>query len=287
MKHRPSVIHIARSAVLAAASLSLLTATSHADENNFAYAYGTEILPKGHGEIYQWATYRTGKADGSYQALDLQTEFEHGFTERLQGSLYLNAIQHDISGVTGLADRSQFRFNGVQGSLKYSLSSPYIDPVGAAIYVEPGYRLYSRKSGKREDIYFFETKLLLQKNAMEGALVWVANLTAELEREHDVAGGEWETELELQFSGGFSYRIAPRWFVGAETLFTSAFEGAHLDELGEYAVFAGPNVHYASTRWWATLAVMPQLFGWPEDSGTRNLVNFEKVEVRLKVGINF
>lgn len=276
-----------RSALLAAAILPALASTMHADENNFGYAYGTEILPKGHSEIYQWVTYRTGKADGSYRALDLQTEFEHGISDRLQASLYLNAIQHNVSDVTGFTDRDQFRFNGLQGSLKYSLSSPYKDPVGVALYVEPGYKRYSRKSGKREDIYFFETKLLLQKNAMEGALIWVANLTAELERENDIGAGEWETELELQFSGGFSYRIAPGWFVGAETLFTSAFEGARLDDLGEYAIFAGPNLHYASARWWTTLTVMPQLTGWPENSGARNLDNFEKVEVRLKVGINF
>ena len=265
----------------------LASAAVRADENNFGYAYGTEVLPKGHSEVYQWVTYRSGKADGSYRALDLQTEFEHGFTERLQGSLYINSIQHHVSGVTDFTDRSQFRFNGIQGSLKYSLSSPYTDSVGVALYVEPGYKRYSRKSGEREDIYFFESKLLLQKNAMEGALVWVANLTAELEREHAIDEEEWETELELQFSGGVSYRIAPRWFIGAETLVTSAFEAAHLDELGEYAVFAGPNVHYASSRWWATLAVMPQLTGWPENSGSRNLVNFEEVELRLKVGINF
>ena len=272
---------------VALALLPFLATAAHADENNFGYAYGTEVMPKGHSEVYQWVTYRSGKADGSYEALDLQTEFERGLTDRLQGSFYVNAIQHHISGVTGFDDRSRFRFNGLQGSLKYSLASPYTDAVGLALYVEPGYNRYSRKSGEREDIYFFETKLLLQKNAMEGALVWVANLTAELEREHAIEEDEWETELELQFSGGFSYRFAPGWFVGAETLFTSAFERAHPDELGEYAVFAGPNIHYASGRWWATLAVMPQLFGWPENSGSRNLDNFEKVEVRLKVGIDF
>ena len=38
------------------------------------------------------------------------TEIEHGFTDRLQGSLYLNAISHDISGVTDFTNRDRLVF---------------------------------------------------------------------------------------------------------------------------------------------------------------------------------
>lgn len=226
----------------------ITVASLHADENYFGYTYGAETLPKGRSEVYQWATFRNDKADGSYHAVDLQTEVEHGFTDRLQGSLYLNAIKHAVSGVTGFRDRDQFRFNGLQASLKYNLKSPYKDGYGLALYAEPGYKRYSRKSGKREDIYFFETKLITQKNYFEDTLVWATNLTAELEREHDLEAGGWETELELELSTGLSYRVAPRWFVGAEAVARSAFERAHPNQLGKYAIFAGPNVHYASAR---------------------------------------
>lgn len=272
-------------ATLLAATAAVLSLP--ADENNFGYTYGAETLPQGHSEIYQWVTHRTGKADGSYDAFDFQTEFEHGFTDRLQGSLYLNAISHDVEKVTGFTNRDQFRFNGAQASLKYRLRSPYKDGYGLAVYAEPGYKRYSRRSGKREDIFFFETKLIHQINYLEGALVWASNLTAELEREHDLAGREWETELELKASTGLSYRVAPGWSLGAEALLASAFERAHLDKLGEYGIFLGPNVHYAAKRWWFTVTVLSQVTGWPENSGARNLYNYEKLETRLKLGINF
>src|SRR4051812_31513614 len=139
-------------------TLALLCTASvvRADENYFGYTYGAETLPKGGTEIYQWITSRTGKADGSYAALDLQTEIEHGFTDRLQGSLYLNAISHDISGVTGLTDRNSTNFNGLQASLKYNLRSPERGGWGVAVYLEPGYKKFSAKSGEREDIFFLE-----------------------------------------------------------------------------------------------------------------------------------
>jgi hypothetical protein len=61
----------------------------------------------------------------------------------------------------------------------------------------------------------------------------------------------------------------------------------HLDELGEYGIFVGPNVHYAAKSWWATLTVLSQVKGWPENDGERNLDNYEALQVRLKVGYNF
>ena len=271
----------------AAIVLTLLAANAKADENYFGYTYGSETLPKGHWEIYQWATVRSGKADGSYHAVDLHTEIEHGFTDLLQGSFYFNAVQHTISQVSDFSDRDQFRFNGLQASLKYSLKSPYKDGYGLAVYVEPGYKRYSAKSGERTDIFFFEPKLIVQKNFREDTLIWATNFSGEFEREHNLETREWESELELQLSTGLSFRFAPNWFAGVELLVTSAFERMHLDALGEYGVFAGPNLHYANKKWWATLTVMPQLAGWPENKGQRDLEHFEKMQVRLKVGINF
>lgn len=276
-----------RTGLAAIAIFAALSADVRADENYFGYTYGSETLPKGHWEVYQWATSRTGKADGSYSAVDLQTEFEHGFTDRLQGSFYLNAVKHDISNVTDFSDRDQFRFNGVQGSLKYSLKSPYKDGYGLAVYLEPGYKRYSAKSGDREDTFFLEPKLIVQKNFLDDSLILAANFSGEFEREHNLEENEWESELELQFSAGLSYRFAPNWFVGVETVATSAFERMHLDDLGEYGIFAGPNLHYANKQWWATLTVLPQLTGWPETNGSRDLEHFEKLQVRLKVGVNF
>lgn len=277
-------------AVLPAAFALALTGASsaRADENSFAFSYGAETLPKGASEIYQWVTWRSGKADGRYNAFDLQTEIEHGFTDRFQGSLYLNAIHHDISGVTGLSDRSnETNFNGLQAAFKYNLRSVARGGWGVAVYLEPGYKRHSGNSGEREDIYFLEPKLILQRNFLDDTLIWVTNFAAEFEREKEISSGEWESELGLDVSSGLSYRVANGWFAGLETLYTSSYEHMHLDEMGEYAVFAGPSVHYATKRWWATLAVLPQLTGWPENKDERNLDNYEELRVRLKVGYNF
>ena len=258
-----------------------------ADENALGFTYGADTLPKGASEIYQIVTSRTGTADGSYAALDLQTELEHGFTDRLQGSLYLNFIDHDISGVTGTADRDQRVFNGVQASAKYNLRSAERGGWGVAVYLEPGYKRYSGRSGQREDAYFLEQKLILQRNFLDDTLVWSTNLGAEFERAQDLSNGDWASELELEASSGVSYRFAPGWFAGVEALYQSTYAHMQLDEMTENALFVGPNLHYANKRWWATLAVLPQVTGWPNNQGSRNLNNYEALMIRLKIGLQF
>ncbi len=280
---------------LAALALScfagLAPVALQADENALGFTYGADTLPKGASEIYQIVTSRTGKAAGSYSALDVQTEFEHGFTDKLQGSLYLNAIDHDISGVPGTTDRNQTGFNGAQVSVKYNLRSADRGGWGVAVYLEPGYKRYSGRSGKREDIYFLEPKLILQRNFLDDTLIWTTNLGAELEREQDLgrgaSHGKWSSELELEASSGVSYRFAPGWFAGVEGLYKSAYESMRLNQMSENAFFFGPNVHYANARWWATLAVLPQITGWPENKDSRNLHNYEALMVRLKLGFHF
>jgi hypothetical protein len=54
-----------------------------------------------------------------------------------------------------------------------------------------------------------------------------------------------------------------------------------------YAVFAGPAIHFGGKKWWATLSYQPQLFGSPSPRGSRALDEYEKRELRLKIGYNF
>ena len=60
-----------------------------ADEQLFGFTRGVETLPQGRSELYQYVTARTGKAEGDYLGLDLETEAEHGFTDKFQASILL------------------------------------------------------------------------------------------------------------------------------------------------------------------------------------------------------
>lgn len=274
-------------AALAAAFAVSIPTAAQADENVFAYSYGSETLPKGGTEAYLWATDRRGKGEGSYNAQDYKLEIEHGFADRLQASVYMNFISHHIRGLEpSLEDRSRsFGWNGMQVAVKYSLLSPYKDGIGVALYLEPGFARYSGTSGEREDIRSLEGKLLLQKNFLDDRMIWVGNITAEQEWEREPGDDEWEKETEFEVSTGLAHRIAPGWHLGAEGRYASVYEHG---EREKWAMFVGPTVHYAAKKWWATLSVQKQVSGDPNiRSGSRNLGGYEDREVRLKLGYNF
>lgn len=263
-----------------------LSRPAAADEDIFGYTRNTDVGPKGTKEIEFWATRRSGKGEGRYAAYDYSVEFEYAFTDRLKGALYLNGVQHDISGVPGLDDRRQTRFDGLANEWRYNILSPYKDGLGLTLYVEPEYSRYSGRSGKERTEYALETKILLQKNFMEDRLVWAVNLNSELAREEE--DEKWEGEAVLGFSSGLAYRFAPGWYGGAEMDYRSVWP--ELAQRGAWAFFAGPTVHYAAKTWWATLTWLPQIKGSPIDSAFSSrlqLDEFEKNEVRLRMGFLF
>ena len=282
-----------------AAFTGLLTvaAPAYADEQYFGYTYSAEVLGKGETEAELWATDRRGKAEGHFDAQDYRLELEHGFTDRLTIAGYANFAGHHIRNLEPDFDDTyrDFAFRGLSAEFKYNVLSPYKDGIGLTLYGEPGWsRIHG--GGEKGTEYELELKAILQKNFLEDRLIWAVNFTFEPEWEKEkefnpVTGGtesEWEKELKLEVSSGLSYRFAPGWYGGVEGRYASVYpdwtNGLHRET---YAVFAGPAIQYGGKKWWATLAYLPQLFGSPSPDGSRALDEFEKRELRLKIGYNF
>jgi hypothetical protein len=278
--------------------LAGLAATpAQADEQYFGYVYSAEVLGKGQSEAELWATDRRGKEDGHYDAQDYRLELEHGFTNRLTVSGYANFVSHNIHGNPELEDTNRdFAFQGLSTEVKYNVLSPYKDGIGLTLYAEPGWSRIHSVEGEKGTEYELELKAILQKNFLQDRLIWAANLTFEpeweKEKEVDETTGltetEWEKELKLEVSTGLSYRFAPGWFAGVEGRYAGVYpdwtEGLHRET---YAVFAGPAIHYGGKKWWATLSYQPQLFGSPSPGRSLALDEYEKRELRLKLGYNF
>ena len=261
----------------ALAAVSLVSA--RADERFFTYVYESDVLPKGAWEFEQWVTYRKGYPEGDHQfsqhIWDFREEFEYGLTERLSTALYLNFRQEQmVAREEGLEDSSDFMFKGVSAEFKYQLLNPYKKPVGLALYFEPTY------NGNEQEL---EYKLLLSKNLGDK---WVLAANAVYEQEWEKEDGETEKESVLEFTAGAAYRFTPHWSVGLEGRYHAVYEGIGLDEHLGTGWFVGPNVHYGSSKWWATFTVLPQVSGHPSDGGI-NRTEHQTFETRLIFGINF
>jgi hypothetical protein len=260
-------------------SVLFVSGVVRASEPLFGYVYTTDTLPEGKWELEQWITDREGQAHGHFHHVDMSTEAEFGVTDRFQLALYANYMYASESGnsVRGKTegieipydhDRSQSynqaRFDGFSVEALYRVFSPYIDPVGLAFYLEPDLGRFENG---------LEIRSILQKNFFEDQLVLAMNFWVEFDREQSSNLGDpaddpaapaektWSDATYAEIDLGASYRVAPHWFVGLELRNHNEFAGWDLDHSRQdhTAFFFGPNVHYASERWFATLSILRQL----------------------------
>ena len=262
-----------------AAALAASIGSAVADERFFGYTYEADVLPKGKWEFEQWITYRQGYPKGDRQfsnhLWDFREEMEYGITDRLSAALYLNfRSEQFVAREEGLQNESNFSFKGVSSEIKYQLLNPNTKPVGLALYFEPTYN---------GDEIELEEKILLSKTFNDK---WVAALNLTLEQEWKKEDGTTEKESVFEVSAGVAYRFTPHWSAGLEGRFHSVYEGHGFNHHLGTGWFAGPNVHYGSSKWWATLTALPQITGNPSDGGL-NFTEHQKFEVRLIAGINF
>lgn len=271
------------------------SAPAEAEENPFAYNYTADLEDRGETEAALWFTDREGKVGGEYDAQDYRLEIEHGFTDRFGASTYVLLASHHIAGLEPELGRvhRDFAFQGLSAEFKYKLLDDHRDGIGFALYVEPGWSQIHDVEGTKGAEYELELKAIVSKTFNSDRVIWAANLTFEPEWEHErpdplVAAARWQKEMKLEASTALAYRVLPNFCVGAEIRYVGVFpdwtKGLHSEAS---ALFAGPTVSFSAHEWSGTLSYLPQLSGSPSSDGARNLDEFEKREVRLRINHEF
>lgn len=267
-------------------------ANSHADEQLFGFVRGAETLPRNRSELYQFATLRTGKAEGSYDGFDFETEIEHGFTDKFQASLsveqrYIN--NHAVNGERDALDNTAaYRFGGVSASGKYRLLSTFKDPIGLALRLEGGYVKNDEVDGLPEKEFYIAPEIDLQKNFRDDTLITETWMGAEWAWGKQPAE-QYPKELSFQGGTGVSYRFAPNWFIGGEGNVRAEYPMFDFNNFEHVVIYAGPSLHYSARRWWATLSYSYQVWGngVGEPADGRTYAEETDMKIRLKLGFNF
>ena len=286
------------SASLAAGIAAMHAGATAAAAPDFGYVYTADTEQPGETEVTLWATDRRGKDEGHYDAQDYRLEVERGITDRFQISAYANFAGHHVRGLGGEFEKvdRDFGFSGLEAEFKYQLFGPSHDRFGLAFYAEPGWSRISRETGEEATEYEMEFKTILQKNFLADRLVWAANLTLEPEWERELeqiapgrVGHRTEKELGIELATGAAYRVDPKWWLGIEGRYHSVYpdwtSGLHREN---YAVYAGPTVHFEAGEWAVTATYLPQLFGGPGGPGSSlEFDDHEKRELRLKISHEF
>jgi hypothetical protein len=295
--------------------------TVHGGENLWIYTKGTDTRPQGSWELKLSDISRLGKDSGDYVFHDIRPEVEYGITDRLTIGVEAMIFSHDYSVddpdlnpmyETQGGDGKSFektQYAGFEVAAKYNILSPYKDWLGLSLGVAYEKRDHYRLDGAPIDQDSFVGTLFLQKDWLDDTLVFAVNTKVEFERRK--SPGVLEEEIAYDLSAGISYRFAPKWFVGFEvrrqsdylnpeeegeydpTLSRSSFDLSdfRIGSRHQYGVYAGPTLHYAQERWWATAGALFQVAGggshhsFSQDG--KNWDEHETVHVGLTYGYEF
>jgi hypothetical protein len=252
---------------------------SRANERNFSYTYEPETMPQGGFEYEQSITLRAGRnaavGQEDFRLWEFRHEFEYGLTDNYTISLYVNHSLETFREPGIGKPFSDYNFDGISIENRYLVLNPVDHPLGLAFYLEPRY------AGDNAEL---EQKIILGQRY--GDWKWALNFTH---------ATEWtdywrQTEGEFEVSLGVDRHFAKHWSVG--------LEARDHNELPDYrqwentAFYLGPVVSYQREHWWATLTVMPQIFGRnfvdnPSQSDHLDLEGHERWNARLLVGVGF
>lgn len=264
--------------VTLSAAVVLALTSAEASQRYFTYTYEPETMPAGAAEFEQWITLRTQRNDtvgqDNYNKWELREEFEYGVTDNYTVSLYLNTAAESFRDPATGGDESKFEFTGIAIENRYMLLNPAEHPVGLTLYLEPRY------SGEEAEV---EERIILGQRC--GDWKWALNLTHATEWSDNLHTVEGEVEVSF----GITRPLNKRWSLGLEVRDHNELPDYKLWE--NTAVFVGPVVTYTREKWWATLTVLPQVFGKnfqgdPDGEGGLELEGHERVNVRFVFGID-
>ena len=265
--------------VLTGITCRLLAAScAFADERVFTYSYEPATPPKGELEFEQYVTLRAGRnaavGQNDYYLLQFREEIEYGVTDNYLVSLYLNHQYEHFNGPAGQRT-SHYRQAGFSLENIFMALNPTEHSAGLALYLEPTY------DGKNFEL---EQKIILGQR--HGDWRWAFNLTHATEWKDDFREKEGEFEVSL----GVTRRLSARWWLGLE-----ARDHNEIPEYREWentAVYLGPVLCYKRRNWFATMSVMPQIYGAnftgnPDHNSHLELEGHERVNARLVFGFDF
>src|SRR3954452_24090219 len=194
-------------------------------EHLFAFMIGTDVGNAGEREFQSQTTGRLSKTGGNYGAIGQEFELElvplPNFRIELGGSF----ATHDIFGVPGFVDRSQFEGQGISLDLRYRFLNREKDPFGLTLAAESRADRFDEMTAARVRKYGTEFTLAFDRELVPDLSVAALNLTYQPEWTRIVATGHAEQESTIGAAIAVMAQLRPGLFLGGEARYLRRYDG--------------------------------------------------------------
>jgi hypothetical protein len=258
-------------------------------EHMFGFTEGSDIGEAGEKELEADSTGRFGKLDGSYNTVATALEAKYSFSDRFRLSAVATVAYYDITGVSVFDDRRQAALQSISFDARFRLFDREHAPFGLTLSVEPHRGFMDEMSGEGADQYGAEFRLLADRELIPGRLFAALNVSYEPEQARLRASGEILRESLLGIGGALAMQVMPNVFIGAEARSLRQYDGLGLNSFAGQALYIGPTLYATFGQgYFLSAAWNVQVWGAVAGtSGALDLVNFERHQAKLRVGVVF
>ena len=258
-------------------------------EHIFGFVEGSDVGKKGQIDGELESSSAIGKRSGRYVASSNEIQLIYSVTDSFRVAPQLDFSYVDISNVPDLSNRRQFEFGGAGFEMRYRLLNWRTAPFGLTLSATPVWGRRDEATGEPIRQFGFEFAVLMDKELVKDRVFAALNFFYQPGWTHIPVEGTSEQEATLGVGAAVSTQIGPGVFVGGELRYFRAYESARLDEFAGQALYLGPTALITlSSRAHLAFAWNVQVAGKAVgEPGPLDLTNFERHQVRVRLGVSF
>jgi hypothetical protein len=258
-------------------------------EHLFGFVEGADIGSKGEAEFLTDTSLRAGKGAGSFTNTASDVELKYTAFQNFRLSAGATLAYYDIAGMSGIADIRHAAIQALFADTRFLVLDRAQAPFGLTLSVSPHWGLADETSGVPTRHFGAEIKLLADRVLAPDRIAGAVNLLFANDRARLRALDGIEHESLLGGGVALAAQIRPGLWLGGEARYLRDYSGAALNVFAGQAVYAGPTVYLQlGGKAFASAALEFQVWGGAAAApGALDLTNFERVQAKLRFGVEF
>ena len=296
----PVLLAVIEAAAIATAAIVIVTSPIRADgsetrttpvdtEHLFGFVEGADIGEQGERELVTDSTLRAGRSAGTFAITASELELKYTAFQNFRISGGATLAYYDISGIAGMRDTAHAAVQSLFFDARLRLLDRDRAPFGLTISAAPHWGFVDETSGVPAGHYGAEIQLLADRELQPDRLVGAINLLFANDRTRLVASDGIEHESLAGGGAALAAQIMPGLWLGGEARYLRDYSGPALNVFAGQALYIGPTVYARLPgNAFVSLAWNLQIWGKPISApGALDLVNFERHQVKLRLGFEF
>lgn len=258
-------------------------------EHLFGFTEGTDIGAAGEREVESDSTFLYGKRSGSFANASSELEFKYTALQNFRISTAATFAYYDIAGAAGLENRRQAAAQSVSFDARLRLFDREHYPFGLTLGIEPHLGFADETSGVPIHHFGVGSQLLADREIVPNRLFGALNLLFDTDRTRLLPTGGVEQEPTLGVGTALAVKATPGIWVGAEARYLRGYEGATFNVFSGQGLYAGPTLYARlGEKIWLSAAWNVQVWGGAAGvSGALDLVNFDRQQIKFRLGYDF